>query len=87
MALLMATLENKFEPFRDVGGFNSEVGSDEKSGDIKDPKKDSKKDPENENPSSSTITPLQTLFEMKVKVDIKPYQGEINTIKLNHWLQ
>jgi hypothetical protein len=21
------------------------------------------------------------------KVDIKPYQGEINVVKLNHWLQ
>jgi hypothetical protein len=24
---------------------------------------------------------------MEVKVDIKPYQGDINTLKLNHWSQ
>jgi hypothetical protein len=24
---------------------------------------------------------------MEVKVDIKPYQGEIDAVKLNHWLQ
>jgi hypothetical protein len=24
---------------------------------------------------------------MKVKVDINPYQGEINALKLNHWFQ
>jgi hypothetical protein len=23
---------------------------------------------------------------MEAKVDIKPYQGEINCVKLNHWL-
>jgi hypothetical protein len=56
MALLMATLVNKFEPFREVGRFNLEVGSDEKLGDSEDPEKESKKDNENENPSSSTIT-------------------------------
>ena len=24
---------------------------------------------------------------MEVKVDIKPYEGEIDTLKLNHWPQ
>lgn len=24
---------------------------------------------------------------MEAKVDIRPYQGEINVVKLNHWLQ
>ena len=24
---------------------------------------------------------------MEVKVDINPYQGEIDALKLNHWLQ
>jgi hypothetical protein len=37
MDLLMATLANKFEPFKEVGGFNSEFGSDDKSRDIEDP--------------------------------------------------
>lgn len=39
MAFLMATLENKFGPFEEAGGFNLEVGSTEKSGDNEDPEK------------------------------------------------
>ena len=33
------------------------------------------------------MNPSRSLFKMEVKVDIKPYQGEINALKLNHWLQ
>jgi hypothetical protein len=33
------------------------------------------------------MNPSQSLFNMKTKVDINPYQGEINALKLNHWLQ
>jgi hypothetical protein len=37
---------------------------------------------------SSAITFSQSLFKIEVKVDIKPYQlGEIDVVKLNHWLQ
>jgi hypothetical protein len=50
-------------------------------------KKESRKEPKKEKPSSSAITPSQPLFKMEVKVDIKPYQGEIDVVKLNHWLQ
>jgi hypothetical protein len=39
MTLIMETLVNKFIPFEDVGGSNSEVGSDEKLEDSEDPKK------------------------------------------------
>jgi len=46
-----------------------------------------KKELEKEKPSSSAITTSQTLFERESKVDIKPYQDEINVVKLNHWLQ
>ena len=27
------------------------------------------------------------MLKMEVKVDNKEYQGEINALKLNHWLQ
>jgi hypothetical protein len=87
MAILMAALENKFGPFREFGSSNSKVGSDEKYGDNEDPKKELKKELEKERPSSSAITSSQSLFKVEVKVDIKPYQGEIDVVKLNQWLQ
>jgi hypothetical protein len=87
MAFLMVALVNKFGPFRDVGNSNSEVGLGEKLRDNKDPKKDSRKYPEKEQSSSSGITPSQYLFKMETKVDIKPYQGDIDLVKLNHWFQ
>jgi hypothetical protein len=87
MALLMEAVDNKFRPFREVGSSNSEVVSDEKLGDSEDPKKELKKDLEKEQPSSSAITPSQPLFKMEAKVDIKPCQGEIDVVKLNHSLQ
>jgi hypothetical protein len=37
--------------------------------------------------NTSAITPSQCLFKMEVKVDIKPHQGEIDAINLNHWFQ
>jgi hypothetical protein len=46
-----------------------------------------KKNPMKEQPSSSDITSSQTMFKMEAKVGIKPYQGEIYVVKLNHWLQ
>jgi hypothetical protein len=84
MALLMVALVNKFGPFGEVGGSNLEVGLDDKSRYNEDSKKELKKEPEKEKPSSSVITSSQSLFKMEVKVDIKPYQGEIDAIKLNH---
>jgi hypothetical protein len=33
------------------------------------------------------MNPSQCLFNMKVKVEINAYQGEIDALKLNHWLQ
>jgi hypothetical protein len=61
MALLMVALENKFRPFGEVGGSNSEVGSNEKLGDSEDPENELKKEHEKEQPSSSAITPSQLL--------------------------
>jgi hypothetical protein len=53
-------------------------------GDNEDPEKESRKEPKKEQSSSSTINPSQSLFKMEEKVDIKPYQGEIDALKLNH---
>lgn len=86
MVSLKVALENRFGPFMDFGGFNLDTGLAEKSEEIKDPENESKKELEKEQPSSSAITP-QYLFKMEAKVDIKPYQSEIDVIKLNHWLQ
>jgi hypothetical protein len=49
--------------------------------------KESWKESEKEQSSSSVMNPSQSLFKMEVKVDINPYQGEIDALKLNHWLQ
>jgi hypothetical protein len=87
MSLLMVALASKLRPFREVGGSNSEIRSDGKLGDNKDPEKESRKEPKKEQSSSSTINPSQYLFNMEEKVDINPYQGEIDALKLNHWLQ
>jgi hypothetical protein len=87
MTLLVVALENKFGLLGDVGGFNSEVGLDKKSRDNEDPKKELKKELEKEQTSSNVIASSQSLFEMEAKVDIKPCQGEIDCLKLNHWVQ
>jgi hypothetical protein len=33
------------------------------------------------------VNPSQSLFNMEAKVDIESYQGDIDALKLNHWLQ
>jgi len=39
--------------------------------------------------SLNTLVPshLYNLYKMEAKVDINPYQGDIDVVKLNHWLQ
>jgi hypothetical protein len=59
MSLLMATLVRNLEPFREVRGSNSKIGSDGKLGDNKDPKKESQKEPKKEKLSSNSINPSQ----------------------------
>jgi hypothetical protein len=71
----------------DDGGSNSEIRSEGKLGDQEDSGKESWKESEKEQLSSSVVNPSQSLFKMEVKVDINPYQGEIDALKLNHWLQ
>ena len=64
-----------------------EIGSEGKSRDGEDRENEFRKELEKEKQSSNVITHSQYLFKMEVKVDIKPYQGEINAIQLNNWLQ
>jgi len=35
----------------------------------------------------SNIISSHSLFKVEGKVDIKPYQGDIDIVKLNKWLQ
>jgi hypothetical protein len=87
MTLLMVALANNLRPFREVGGSNSEIRSEGKQEIMKTQKRSRGKSLRKRKPSSSAITPSQSLFKMEAKVDIKPYQGEIDAVKLNHWLQ
>jgi hypothetical protein len=50
-------------------------------------RKESQKELEKEQSSSSAMNPSQSIFKMEEKVDINPHQGEIDALKLNHWLQ
>jgi hypothetical protein len=84
MSLLMAALVRNLGLFKEVGGLNSKIRSDGKSRDNKDPENESWKELEKEKSSSNTIKPSQYLFKMEEKVDIKPYQGEIDALKPNN---
>jgi hypothetical protein len=72
MNLLMVALASKLRPFRDDGGSNSEIRLEGKLGDQEDSGKESWKEYEKEKLSSSAMNPSQSLFNMEVKVDIKP---------------
>jgi len=87
MNLLMAALASKLESFGYYGGSNLEIESEVKSGDREDSGKESWKEFEKEKPSLSVVNPSQYLFNMEEKVDLNPYQGEIDALKSNHWLQ
>jgi nicotinic acid phosphoribosyltransferase len=87
MDLLMEALVNKFEPLKEVVTSKLEDELDEKSTYSEYLQKESKQGPEKEKPSYSAITPSQPLFKMEANVDIKPYHGEIDVVKMNHWLQ
>jgi hypothetical protein len=73
MSFLMAALPSKLKVFEEAGSSKSKIKLDGKPGDNKDPKKESWKEPEKEQSSSSTINHSQSLFKMVEKVDIKPY--------------
>jgi hypothetical protein len=87
MSLLMVAPTGKFKTIREVGGSNFEIILEGKSSDNEYPKKESRKESEKEKSSSSTINPSHSLFNMEEKLDTNPYQGEIDALKPNHWLQ
>jgi len=72
MSLLFVVLTSNIELFGEVGGSNLEIGSDDKTRDNEDPKKEADKEPKKENPSLNTISLSQSLFNMEEKVDINP---------------
>lgn len=46
-----------------------------------------KKEPKKYQPNSSVMNQSKSLFKMEEKFNINPYHGEIDALKLNHWLQ
>jgi len=66
--------------------FNVEDRSKGKSIDQEETKNELKKGPKRDQSSLSVMNHSQFLFKMEVKANIKPYQGEIDNMKLNHWL-
>jgi hypothetical protein len=87
MNILMESLASNLGPFRDDGRSNSKIKSEGKSRDREDLGNESRKEPEKEKSSLSAINPSQSLFNMEVKVDISPYKGDIDALKLNNWFQ
>jgi hypothetical protein len=82
MSLLTISLGNKFGPFRELDGSNSKVGLDEKPRYSEDLENELRKEHDKEKPSSISITPSQPLLKMEEKVDIKPYQDDINVVQV-----
>jgi hypothetical protein len=87
MPLLMVGLAINIGMFGEVGGSNSNIRSHEKSGDNKYLENNLREELEKEKLSSNTINPSQYLFNMEEKVYINTYKGDIDALKLNHWLQ
>lgn len=83
--IFMAALRNKLGIFGEEGGSNAKEKSEGGSGDQEDADNQVKKEPRKDQPSLSAMN--QSLFKVEAKVDIKPYHGEIDAPKLNHWLQ
>jgi hypothetical protein len=67
-----------------VSGSNSIAGSDGKPNNNEDTIKDLGKELEKEQLISSSINTSQPLFKMERKVDITPYQGDIDVVRLSH---
>lgn len=47
----------------------------------------SKKGPKKDKSSLSVMNQSKSLFKIEEKIHIKSYHGEIDGMKLNHWLQ
>lgn len=84
--LLISALSNKLGLFGKDGVSNAEDQSKSRSGDWEKIENGPKKGHKINQPSLSVVNHSQALFKMEAKVDIKPYQGEIDALKLNHWL-
>ena len=83
--LLIVALRNKLGIYGEDWGSNVEVRSEGGLADQEDIENRPKKEPRKDQPSLSAMN--QSLFKMEEKLDIKPYHGEIDALKLNHWLQ
>lgn len=84
VSLFMKILTNKLRLFGD-GGSNTKACLERKLGNQEEPKES--KNPEKEQMSFSAMNHSKSLLKREEKVYIKPYQGDINALKLNHWLQ
>ena len=83
--LLMMALRNNQGIFGEEGSWNVEDKSEGGLRDQKDTNNQPKKEPGKNQPNSSVVN--QSLFKVEEKFDIKRYHGEIDALKLNHWLQ
>lgn len=84
---LILALKNKLGLFGEDGGSNAEDKSKGRLGDWEGTEKQPKEGPRKYQPSWIGVNHSQSLFNIKVKPDIKPHQGEINALKLNYSLQ
>jgi len=85
ISILMVALASNLRSFREFGRSNSEIGSNGKSRDNEDPENESRKKTEKEQLISSVINPSQSLIKMEAKVEINPYQGEIDALQWICW--
>lgn len=86
LILVMVDLTNMlrlFEVYQDSKTYFQSKGILGSWEEIKGPRKELEK----YQPSSSAMNNSQSLFKIKVKVNIKTYQGEIDCMKLNFWLK
>ena len=73
---------NVFGTYEDFGRYKLEVGLENKYRDNEDPKRELKRDIEKYIPRYLSITCFPYLFNVEEKVDIKPYQFNIDFIDL-----
>jgi len=81
---IMVALRNKLGMFGEDGDSNAEKKLEWGSRDWEDIENQPKKESQKDQPSSNVMN--QSLFKMETKFNSKPYHGEIDALKLNHWL-
>lgn len=82
----MSSLTNKLGIFREDVGFIIVEKLEGRLGDREETKIQPKKGPKKYQPSLSDMNHSQSIFKMEAKVDINSYHGNIDALKLNHWL-